>query len=70
MSDLNTTILTDIRATLAEMGRDIADMGADLGDVRVLLQSHNAWLRDHEISLTRVEGHPPRRRPTGPRGRR
>lgn len=77
-TDLTTHVLIQIRDSIAKLD---ANLSARLDQTNARIdhylklageaaREHEQWLRDHDVRIKRLEGHPPRRRPDGPPRRR
>lgn len=73
-ADLTTRVLIQIRDAIASINDRLDTTNARLDHYLKLAgesaREHEQWLRDHDVRIKRLEGHPPRRRPDGPPRRR
>ena len=66
-TDLTTRVLVAIRAEVGNLNKRLDNHLRLAGEAA---REHEEWLRDHDVRIKRLEGHPPRRRPDGPPRRR
>lgn len=66
-TELTTRVLVEIRDEVGKLNKRLDNYLKLAGEAA---REHEEWLRDHDVRIKRLEGHPPRRRPDGPPRRR